>query len=265
MRVLFYGVRWVLLGLLLAMALPGHAEDLLTSQMVDEAKMWQSKGRTDLAADIWRRLLISNPQHGVALVGLAQTQIRAGNLAEAEALLARASRLARKPAGLEAASSALAAAKLKATPVSPPVAAAEPPPTVLRRAEPAAPTSGMKVQSNAKESNKPISREDEAVQKTAPKKPTASPQPRPPAVPVPPPSQEVRVTPIPLRSVDPLAVPAEEEGSDTLRLRESNPLTLSPANGAAPVRTAETNKSGVKNKPRPSRPAPALNPTLPDR
>lgn len=68
------------------------ADDLVTSQMVDEARMWQSKGRTDLASNIWRRILVTNPQHVEALANLGVTEALAGNWEEAQSLYQRARR-----------------------------------------------------------------------------------------------------------------------------------------------------------------------------
>lgn len=68
------------------------ADDLITRQMADEARMWQQKDREDLAANIWRRLLITEPRHRQALVQLGIIEARSGNLAAAESLYARARR-----------------------------------------------------------------------------------------------------------------------------------------------------------------------------
>ena len=40
-----------------------QADDLFTSQLVDEARVWQNKNRNDLAADAWRKLLVMEPRH----------------------------------------------------------------------------------------------------------------------------------------------------------------------------------------------------------
>jgi hypothetical protein len=67
-------------------------DDLMTSQIVDEARTWQQKGRDDLAADAWHRLLVTTPQHGEALVSLGLIMAKSGDMAQAKALYARASR-----------------------------------------------------------------------------------------------------------------------------------------------------------------------------
>ena len=78
--------------LLALQSLAFSADDLVTSQMVDEARMWQSKGRTDLASNIWRRILVTNPQHVEALASLGVTEALAGNWEEAQSLYQRAKR-----------------------------------------------------------------------------------------------------------------------------------------------------------------------------
>jgi tetratricopeptide (TPR) repeat protein len=87
------------------------ADDLMSSQLVDEARQWQQKDRDDIAAGLWRKLLRANPKHPEALIKLGAIETRAGNIKEAEALLNRASQLAAAPAGLNELSAALAAIK----------------------------------------------------------------------------------------------------------------------------------------------------------
>lgn len=75
-------------------------EDLVTSQLIEEAVHWQSKGRADLAAESWRRILVNNPNHAQAIVNLGLIAGKAGNLDEAASLYNRAKKLAKPPAGL---------------------------------------------------------------------------------------------------------------------------------------------------------------------
>ncbi len=56
------------------------ADDLETSQMVDQARQWQQKRRDDLAAEIWRKVLRFDPKHPEALAKLGAIEARAGNL-----------------------------------------------------------------------------------------------------------------------------------------------------------------------------------------
>jgi len=84
-----------------------QADDLATSQMVDEARQWHSKYRDDLAADSWQRLLISKPQHGEALVSLGLIQALSGDVVHARELYARASRLKPPPPRLASLAAAL--------------------------------------------------------------------------------------------------------------------------------------------------------------
>ncbi len=91
---------------------PGHsADDLATSQLVDQARHWQQKRRDDLASEVWRRLLLLDPKHAEALVQLGLIEARAGHLAEAEALLTRARALAPPPGGVTQLAATLSTAK----------------------------------------------------------------------------------------------------------------------------------------------------------
>jgi len=56
------------------------ADDLETSQMVDQARQWQQKRRDDLAAEIWHKVLRFDPKHPEALAKLDAIEARAGNL-----------------------------------------------------------------------------------------------------------------------------------------------------------------------------------------
>jgi tetratricopeptide (TPR) repeat protein len=93
-------VAWLLPLLLPLAQVAWSADDLVTSQLVDEARTWQQKDRDDLAADVLRKLLRINPGHPEAMVSLAGIEARAGNLREAEALYGRAARLSPVPRGL---------------------------------------------------------------------------------------------------------------------------------------------------------------------
>ena len=91
------------------MPLAWAAEDLITSQLVDQARHWQYKDRDDLAADIWRSVLRADPKHGEALVKLGLIEARNNNRDDAQRLLEHASRVKPRPAGLAALITALAA------------------------------------------------------------------------------------------------------------------------------------------------------------
>lgn len=56
------------------------ADDLETSQMVDQARQWQQKRRDELAAELWRKVLRFDPKHPEALAKLGAMAARAGNL-----------------------------------------------------------------------------------------------------------------------------------------------------------------------------------------
>ena len=114
-----------LLPLLLCLSQPAlAADDLMASQMADEARLWQQKDRDDLAAQVWRKLLRAAPDHPEALVNLGMIEARAGNLSQAAALQARARKLARPPAGLRQFEGAVERLAKGAAPV--PVAAKAP-------------------------------------------------------------------------------------------------------------------------------------------
>jgi hypothetical protein len=83
---------WCLAVLLMQPAWASSRDDLMTSQIVEEARTWQRKGRDDLAADAWHRLLVTNPQHAEALVSLGLIMVKSGEISQAKALYARASR-----------------------------------------------------------------------------------------------------------------------------------------------------------------------------
>lgn len=110
-KTVFLGLAsvWVLLG-----ALPQWtwaASDLMSSQLADDARQWQQKDRDDLAANLWRKLLRTDPRHPEALVKLGTIELRSGNIQEAEALLRRASALPVPAPGLGELSVAVQAAK----------------------------------------------------------------------------------------------------------------------------------------------------------
>lgn len=87
------------------------ADDLMSSQLIDQARHWQQKDRDDIATDLWRKVLLTDPKHPEALVKLGVIEARAGNVAEAAALYNRARQLTTPPAGLSELSAALKAVK----------------------------------------------------------------------------------------------------------------------------------------------------------
>lgn len=123
-----------LLPLLLCLSHPARAaDDLMASQMADEARTWQQKDRDDLAAELWRKLLRAAPAHPEALVKLGLIEARAGNLAQAGALLARARKLPRPPAGLDQLARAVQGLEAAAAPARPAA-----PATLVAKSAPAA-------------------------------------------------------------------------------------------------------------------------------
>jgi hypothetical protein len=106
------------------------ADDLFSSQLVDQARGWQAKGRDDLAADTWRKLLLIDSKHPEALVKLGIIEARAGNRPAAQDLYNRASQLPKPPAGLGGLSALL-------NPIKEPAQAPKiPPPPVEELARP---------------------------------------------------------------------------------------------------------------------------------
>lgn len=62
------------LALVLGLVPPVWAtDDLLTARLIDEAHHWQEKNRYDLAANVWRKLLLVVPDHPEALAQLRIT------------------------------------------------------------------------------------------------------------------------------------------------------------------------------------------------
>ncbi|MDO8776391.1 MAG: tetratricopeptide repeat protein [Burkholderiaceae bacterium] len=104
-------MAWLTL-VLASLARPvGAADDLIASQLIDQARHWQEKDRDDIAADLWRKVLRADPEHPEALVKLGVIETRAGNVEEAEALYNRARQLTTPPAGLSEFFAALTAVK----------------------------------------------------------------------------------------------------------------------------------------------------------
>jgi tetratricopeptide (TPR) repeat protein len=83
------------------------AEDLMTSQLVDQARHWQQRNRDDIAAEIWRSLLRGDPEHGEALVKLGLIEARASNQQAAKKLFEQAIHLRPRPLGLTELAAAL--------------------------------------------------------------------------------------------------------------------------------------------------------------
>lgn len=236
--------RWLLALLMLAPLAGQCADDLLTSQMVDEARVWQTKGRNDLAADLWRRILVSSPQHGEALTSLGLIALRQGNSEEARLLYQRAQRVPSPPKNLARLAQALAtdgdkvpsaqaSVSKRAAEVNPkdpssavrpaPRAATEPPPTAS--------------------SNK---RASVAVLDKTNSLPVAQ-------APVPPPSTEVRVTPLPLNPmVVARTLPSPDgTGDPEVELKATSTMQGMTAN-PKPVSGTSTGSS-LPRKPRPCR------------
>lgn len=72
---------------------PAHADPTTESdafeQLLENVRYWQARGRPDKAAEAWRKVLRSVPNHAEALAELALFSARAGRNDEARALLER--------------------------------------------------------------------------------------------------------------------------------------------------------------------------------
>lgn len=185
-----------MLGLLLQQPLGvAAADDLVTSQLRDEARLWQSKDRDDLAADAWNRLLLGSPRHGEALVSLGLIMARSGDTVGAKEWYVRASRLKSPPPDLGKLAAAVDMAhadEAQAEPV--PVAIAleptqKPRPAPKPRVKASAHTAKLKSESKAVVLAAPVVVAPAAVQVTPIATPMPETQVAPPAPPKPRPSK----------------------------------------------------------------------------
>ncbi|MBA4255831.1 MAG: cellulose synthase [Polaromonas sp.] len=73
----------------LALSSPlAHAnDDIAAKTLTDQARFWEGKGRSDLAAAAWRRLLKIDPKNPEALAGLAQFEIDSNRPEAARAIV----------------------------------------------------------------------------------------------------------------------------------------------------------------------------------
>jgi tetratricopeptide (TPR) repeat protein len=65
------------------------AETAPPQRLSEQAQYWQGRGRSDLAVQAWNKLLLSDPDHAEALIGLGTYEAQAGRADQAEAYLAR--------------------------------------------------------------------------------------------------------------------------------------------------------------------------------
>lgn len=241
------GVR-ILQGSVLAMLLlfqiPGWAaDDLVTSQQVEEARMWQSKGRADLAANAWRRILLTNPQHSEALTSLGIIEAKAGHVETALALYQRAKRLPQRTAGL-----GRLAALMETNPVAP---HGEPPlPNTPASRTPR--QGGESATAPVPATTTGVAQPPRTASATGVKLPrTSTPRPAPTmavSTPVPLPIAEVRITPLPFVQISP-AITTTPAASEEVRLKPSE--FMSHTSAPAPVATATV--ADNKRRPKPCR------------
>ena len=64
-----------------------YADSVLVTQLLNQAQYWQQRGRDDLAAQSWQKLLLSEPANPDALAGLATVEAQAGHASNARTLL----------------------------------------------------------------------------------------------------------------------------------------------------------------------------------
>lgn len=76
--------RGLLLSLGLVLAVPASvAADAATALAIDQARYWEQRGRDDLAAEAWQKVLRIEPRNADALAGLSLAEIRAGHVERA--------------------------------------------------------------------------------------------------------------------------------------------------------------------------------------
>lgn len=211
-------------------------DDLVTSQMVDEARMWQSKGRIDLASNMWRRILVTNPQHIEALTGLGIVEARAGRLSEAQSLYQRAKKsgkttpnLTRLAVMLESTSASVesSSATNRQSPAQS-TRASEPPNTTVPDGKTT--TSSSQKSTNTPKSGNLSSPKDPAIRsvqnvKKVEANSAALPQP----LPVAPPSTEVRVTALPFPPISATRIGGASSSNDDVELGLKTTDTLKSA------------------------------------
>ncbi len=64
-----------------------YADAVLTPHLLEQAQYWQQRGRDDIAADTWRKVLTNDPANPDALAGLSVYEAQAGHAQAARALL----------------------------------------------------------------------------------------------------------------------------------------------------------------------------------
>ncbi len=247
-------MRLVLCMLLLAFhSLAFSADDLVTSQMVDEARLWQSKGRDDLASNVWRRILVTNPQHPEALINLGTIEVRAGRISEAQVLYQRAKRSSKTTPNLARLAELLDAAAPPVPPPSvdtrqspskfilPPVSPVDSVSAVKVERDLAATTASQPKAAKITSKNEAASRNTRSDKKTD-KTTSAVTSP----LPVAPPSMDVRVTALPFppisatkigeRDIDSNEIELGLKATDTLKSRAVSPTSVVGANGPSTLR-----------------------------
>ncbi|WP_194723925.1 tetratricopeptide repeat protein [Noviherbaspirillum malthae] len=217
------------------------ADDLISHQMADEARMWQQKDRDDLAATIWRKLLSTQPLHPQALVQLGLIEAQSGDLKQAEALHARASRLSPPPPGLAGLAKAIEARKMPASARERAIAAATAPrAAALPSPAPVAPAAATPVPAPAPAaapaaSAAPASRPSTPVDKAAAPAATSSAKPGP--APVAPPARADEAKP-PATQVPARAAIKPADGASAAAMAAGNagthlPLPTQPSSADA--------------------------------
>lgn len=103
-----------LVGVLAACAGCGVAlaEAGLPQQLAEQAQYWQGRGRSDLALQAWNKLLLNDPDHAEALIGLGTLEAQAGRADQAETYLARLAKAHPGHPGIKRVQEAIAAGKL---------------------------------------------------------------------------------------------------------------------------------------------------------
>lgn len=192
-------------------------DDLLTSQLVDEARSWQTKGRSDLASNAWRRILVTNPQHTEALASLGIIEAQAGRMEEAQSLYQRAKRTNKASPRLNRLAELLSVPALSSTPAQPTSTPNTPEKARVKSAsKPSTPIA----------TPPPVTGAPQRAPASQPSSAGAAPLLEPRRELVVPPTAEVRVTPLQLPQITPSQALGSKnsEEMDDVRLRTSETI-----------------------------------------
>ncbi|MDT8990054.1 hypothetical protein RQP54_04190 [Curvibacter sp. APW13] len=228
------------------------ADDLLTSQLVDEARAWQSKGRGDLAGNTWRRILITHPDHTEALANLGQLEAKAGNWSEARSLYQRAKRQGKSNPALAKLEALLQQSSTVPEPLErnarPSITSAAPQ-TSAQPESVRVPPAG-RVEAERKGSATPVTTNASPRDVKESKAPATKSMPPMAMEPVAPPTSEVRVTPLPLAPISNARIAPLKADEEDVALKPSETLRIG---STTPTPAGQSNISPPPKRPKPCR------------